>query len=145
MWVFNSIHNPCETMIRLDDGWLSRFPPPPTPQNVAEFRKLNLKGGLWNTKHVELSKWEWDNVLEVALLYMSPFTQTANRVDEKDISKYNHYTVEPHYNEVLGTMKLTLLYQVSHYIRVKKTKKFKELGPAKWPCYKRVLLYPTSL
>ena len=32
-------------------------------------------------------------------------------------------TVEPHYNEVLGTMKITLLYQVSHYIRVKKKKK----------------------
>ena len=29
------------------------------------------------------------------------------------------YTVEPLYNEVLGTMKITLLYQVSH-IRVKK-------------------------
>ena len=29
-------------------------------------------------------------------------------------------TVEPRYNEVLGTMKITLLYQVSHYIRVKK-------------------------
>ena len=29
-------------------------------------------------------------------------------------------TVEPDYNEVLGTMKITLLYQVSHYIRVKK-------------------------
>ena len=54
------------------------------------------------------------------------------------------YTVEPHYNEVLGTMKITLLYQVSHYIRGKK-KKYKELGPAKLPCYKRVLLYPTSL
>ena len=27
----------------------------------------------------------------------------------------------------------------------KKTKKYKELGPAKLPCYKRVLLYPTSL
>ena len=54
-------------------------------------------------------------------------------------------TVEPRYNEVLGTMKITLLYQVSHYIRVKKTKKYKELGPAKLPCYKRVLLYPTSL
>ena len=40
------------------------------------------------------------------------------------------YTVEPRYNEVLGTMKLTLLYQVSHYIRVKK-QKYKELGPAK--------------
>ena len=30
-------------------------------------------------------------------------------------------TVEPRYNEVLGTMKITLLYQVSHYIRVKET------------------------
>ena len=28
-------------------------------------------------------------------------------------------TVEPLYNEVLGTMKITLLYQVSHYIRGK--------------------------
>ena len=42
-------------------------------------------------------------------------------------------TVEPRYSEVLGTMKITLLYQVSHYIRVKKTKpeKYKELGPGK--------------
>ena len=54
-------------------------------------------------------------------------------------------TVEPRYNEVLGTMKITLLYQVSHYIRVKKPKKYKELGLAKLPCYKRVLLCPTSL
>ena len=54
-------------------------------------------------------------------------------------------TVEPLYNEVLGTMKITLLYQVSHYIRVKKTKKYKELGPTKLPRYKRILLYPTSL
>ena len=28
-------------------------------------------------------------------------------------------TVEPLYNEVLGSMKITLLYQVSCYIRVK--------------------------
>ena len=55
-------------------------------------------------------------------------------------------TVEPRYNEVHGTMKITLLYQVSHYIRVKKTpKKYKELGLARLPCYKKVLLYPTSL
>ena len=38
----------------------------------------------------------------------------------------------------LGPWKLPL-YQDT------KTKKYKELGPAKWPCYKRVLLYPTSL
>ena len=54
-------------------------------------------------------------------------------------------TMEPHYNEVLGTIKITLLYQVSHYIRAKKNKKYKELGPAKLPCYKRVLLDLTSL
>ena len=59
--------------------------------------------------------------------------------------KTNFCTVEPLYNEVLGTMKITLLYQVSHYIRVKKTKKYKELGPAKLPRYKKILLYPTSL
>ena len=53
-------------------------------------------------------------------------------------------TVEPHYNEVLGTMKITLLYQVSLY-QGKETKKYKELGPVKSPCYKRVLLYPTSV
>ena len=55
------------------------------------------------------------------------------------------HTVEPRYNKVLGTMKITLLYQVSHYIRIKKPKKYKELGPAKLPCYKRGLLYATSL
>ena len=53
-------------------------------------------------------------------------------------------TVEPRYNEVLGTMKITLLYQISHYIRVK-NKELKETGPVKLPCYNRVLLYPTSL
>ena len=57
---------------------------------------------------------------------------------------YFSNTVEPRYNEVLGTMKITLLYQVSH-IRVKNPKKYKELGPAKLPSYKRVMLYPTSL
>ena len=41
---------------------------------------------------------------------------------------------------------LLMLYQVSRYIRVeKKGKKYKELGPAKLPCYKRVLFYLTSL
>ena len=40
--------------------------------------------------------------------------------------------IQPLYNEVP-------LYQG------RKTKKNKELGPAKLPCYKRVLLYPTFL
>ena len=54
-------------------------------------------------------------------------------------------TVEPHYNEDLGTMKITLLNQVSWYIRVKKQKIYIELGPTNLPCYKKVLLYLTSL
>ena len=33
--------------------------------------------------------------------------------------------MEPRYNEVLGTMKITLLYLVSHYIRVKKQRNIK--------------------
>ena len=43
----------------------------------------------------------------------------------KVIWKLNLSTVEPLYNEVLGTMKITLLYQVSHYIRVKKQRNIK--------------------
>ena len=34
-------------------------------------------------------------------------------------------TVEPRYNEVFGTMKITLLYQFSHYIRVKQQRNIK--------------------
>ena len=63
---------------------------------------------------------------------------------ESKFSWGNTCTVEPLYNDVLGTMKITLLYQVSHYIKIKK-QKYKELGPAKLPSYKRILLYPTSL
>ena len=37
----------------------------------------------------------------------------------------NTSTVGPHYNEVLGTMKITLLYWVSNYIRVKKQRNIK--------------------
>ena len=39
------------------------------------------------------------------------------------VGKFN--TVEPRYNEVLGNMKITSLYQVSHYIRVKKQRTIK--------------------
>ena len=54
-------------------------------------------------------------------------------------------TVEPLYNEVLGTMKITLLYQVSHYIRVKEQRNIKSWDKQNYLRYKRILLYPTSL
>ena len=61
----------------------------------------------------------------------------------RDISTFK-CTVEPRYNEDLGTMKITSLYQVC-VISGGKTETYKEMGRAKLPCYKRVLLYPSSL
>ena len=62
-------------------------------------------------------------------------------------------TVEPRYNEVLGTMKITLLYQVSHYIRVKKQRNIKSWDQQNYlvirgfcyirPLYNEVPLYTT--
>ena len=55
------------------------------------------------------------------------------------------------YNEVLGTMKITLLYQVSHYIRVQKQRTIKSWDQQKYlvirgfcyirPLYNKVPLY----
>ena len=60
-------------------------------------------------------------------------------------------TVEPCYNEVLGTIKITLLYQVSHYIRVKKLRNVKSWDQQNylvirgfcyiWSLYNEVPLY----
>ena len=63
--------------------------------------------------------------------------------------------MEPLYNEVLGTMKITLLYQVSHYIRVKKQRNIKSWDQQNYlvirgicyirPLYNEVPLYYGSL
>ena len=62
--------------------------------------------------------------------------------------------MEPRYNEVLGTMKITLLYQVSHYIRVKNPRNIKRWDQQNYlvirgfcyirPFYNEVPLYKTS-
>ena len=60
--------------------------------------------------------------------YIDPLSFCVNCLITKYSPWYLHCwvnTVEPHYNEVLGTMKITLLYQVSHYIRVKKQRNIK--------------------
>ena len=49
-------------------------------------------------------------------------------------------TVEPRYNEDLRTMKITLLYQVSHYIRVKKQRNIKSWDQLNHLVIKRALL-----
>ena len=63
-------------------------------------------------------------------------------------------TVEPRYNEVLGTMKITLLYQVSH-IGVKKQRNIKSWDQQNYlvtrgfcyirPLYNEVPLYNKTL
>ena len=63
-------------------------------------------------------------------------------------------TVEPLYNEVLGTMKITLLYQGSHYISVKKQRNIKSWDQQNYlvirgfcyiqPLYNEVPLYMTG-
>ena len=64
----------------------------------------------------------WISLLQFKLVCHSSWAR-----DSKINFVYWHSqsTVEPLYNEVLGTMKITLLYQVSHYIRVKKQRNIK--------------------
>ena len=61
-----------------------------------------------------------------------------------------HNTVEPRYNEVLGTMKITLLYHVSHFIRVKTQRNIKSWDQQNYLvirgfCYIRPLYNEVSL
>ena len=60
----------------------------------------------------------------------TPPPKKKKKKSKKKISIIKNYndnknTVEPLYNKVLGTMKITLLYQVSHYIRLKKQRNIK--------------------
>ena len=81
--------------------------------------------------------------------------------DEASSVEDKYWTVEPCYNEVIGPHENVTLC-ISGFLKIiiqgkkkkkKKKKKiyiyiyiyiYKELEPAKWPCYKRVSLYPTS-
>ena len=54
---------------------------------------------------------------------------------------FQHITVEPFYNEDLGTMKATLLYQVSHYIRVNKHNDIKRWNQQSNLVISGILLY----
>ena len=80
---------------------------------------------------------------------MGPIFSTFNDISMCSISLDG--TVEPRYNEVLGTMEITLLYQVSHYIKVKKQRNIKRWDQQNYlvirgfcyirPLYNKVPLY----
>ena len=50
----------------------------------------------------------------------TPLYGNAGGPGGSDVGPLQHITVEPCYNKDLWTMKTTLLYQVSHYIRINK-------------------------
>ena len=92
---------------------------------------MQMYANVWHLLWRDLLRWQTANVKPNP----NPYT-TLNQKPNDNPRSYTFSpeisdTVEPRYNEVLGTMKMTLLYQVSHYIRVKKQRN-----------YKRVLLYP---
>ena len=55
------------------------------------------------------------------------------------------YIVEPRYKRGPWDHENYLVITGFSLYQGKKTKEYKELGPFKLPCYKRVMLYPTSL
>ena len=61
--------------------------------------------------------------LSLSWTFFMQVQQILYRVKSTSLIPVN--TVEPRYNEVIGTMKITLLYQVSHYIRVQKQRNIK--------------------
>ena len=85
-----------------------------------------FKSGFWiafcNTKNGAF----WIVIRVESLIERKALSERDSlRVHFKNAAEAMHNTVEPLYNEVLGTMKITLLYQVSHYIRVKKQRNIK--------------------
>ena len=68
-----------------------------------------------------------------------------HKYNQKQSSSKMHLTlnstVEPRYNEGPWDHENYLVISGFSLYQGKKTKKYKELGPAKLPCYKRVLLY----
>ena len=66
----------------------------------------------------------FERLIEIDL-YLPIYYGFKKPVDVLYHCKKNIYTVEPRYNKVLGTMKITLLYQDSHNIRVKKQRNIK--------------------
>ena len=106
---------------------LPRRPPPP-PRPIAHIRKSG-------SRPVPPVKDPQAGTGSIPTFFTTNYTLCSKQ------SKFTliQVTVEPRYNEVLGTTKTTLPHQVQ------KTKKHKEVGPAEPPGHNRVPPYPTSL
>ena len=113
----------------------------PRYNKVLGTMKITL---LYQVSHIRVKKqrniknWDQQNYLVIrGFCYIRPlYNEVPLYTDYNKLSDITNnilvptsqgfcYTVEPRYNEVLGTMKITLLYQVSHYIRVKKQRNIK--------------------
>ena len=117
---------------------------------------ISLLHQVWTVFHMINSYWRiikschWTVPHQLCDASSGKIHRNKNAVKNMQCSKISN-TVEPLYNEVLGTMKITLLYQVSHYIRVKKQRNIKSWDQQNylvirgfcsiWPRYNEVPLY----
>ena len=102
-------------------------------QRFCLFRKLSrpkllILIKLLNTINLSILIEYWQSVTNGGLFSKGLNCGVCRRIPQQSPNTSN--TVEPHYNEVLGTMKITLLYRFL-IISGFKEKKYKELGPAK--------------
>ena len=128
-------------------------PPPPQDPNAPK-KPANAFLMYCQQERQKVQDGEGNGIYSADLSHQDLTRQLAKQwkflsEDEKKAS-----TVEPLYNEVLGTMKITLLYQVSHYIRVKKKEYIKSWDQQNYlvirgfcyirPRYNEVPLYHTA-
>ena len=74
----------------------------------------------WGENHLQvLSKHLWQTTCSHGKPWSYNHVAPWVNIEKNIITLSQIYTVEPLYNEDFGTMKITLLYQVSHYIREK--------------------------
>ena len=113
MFISVQLNSPCTlvqcVMLKSNIHVAATLKPSPLPRDASMYRYMYFKLGI-----------SFKNILSVESQKGTITIQRCSVVVNQKSTITVQSTVEPHYNEVLGTMKITLLYQVSHYIRVKK-------------------------
>ena len=112
-------------------------------QNAMMFRCWKPEGHYRCTKSLAIAPY-WFST-ELCRIALTPFWFSADDMVIWITNLHWKSTVKPCYNEVLGTMKISLLYQVSHYIRVKKQRNIKSWYQQNYLVIRGFCLYPTSV
>ena len=124
-------------------------PSEPLPDIPTKFKGRHRRDIMEETKYVELAIINDDAEVRVRRILFLIIAWISLKMENSSMQL--DYTVEPLYNEDRGTMKITLLYQVSCYIRVKKQRNIKNWDQRNYlvitgfcyiqPLYNEVSLY----